>query len=331
MTIATTHHGMLKVFAHETPGMANASMEFNQETLSPTYRFRFGVPGSSYALELAERMGYDHDVLDGARNALGDQKTKLESLILSLEQEVEAYRTKVAASESERERLESLRRSYEAKLAQAGQEVRELRSRAQAEVQQFAREAQARIERAIREIRESSASKGSIKLAKESLRQLIEVRNEAAERPEEIDANLKAGDSVRLKGTTEVGELVRLEGESAIVLWKHGTMKVRPSDLEQAKKREIHEGTSFSMPETGNELDLRGLSGEEAVGKVRAFLDDAYVSGLHRVDIIHGKGTGVLRKRIAELLKEYPHVKGFRLGEWNEGGSGVTVVELTEG
>ena len=329
LTIATTHHGILKVFAHETPGMANASMEFDQNTLSPTYRFRFGVPGSSYALELAERMGLDQGVLEAARSALGEQKTKLESLIMSLEQEIENHRSKVAAAESERRTMEELKRSYEAKMEHIRDEIRELRSSAKAEVQSFAKEAQARIEHTVRQIRESGASKSSIKSAKETIQGLLEDASNARA-GEPMNMVLQQGDSVRLKGTTEVGELVRLEDDTATVLWRNGTMKVRPADLERAAQPRDNEGPSFFIPETQHELDLRGLSGEEAVAKVRAFLDDAFVSGLHRVDIIHGKGTGTLRKRIADLLKDYPHIKGFRLGEWNEGGSGVTVVEISE-
>ena len=84
----------------------------------------------------------------------------------------------------------------------------------------------------------------------------------------------------------------------------------------------------MSAPEAANEIDLRGLLGDEAIVQVQTFLDNAYAAGLHRVDIIHGKGTGALRKRISEFVQTYPHVKGFRLGEWNEGGTGVTVVEL---
>ena len=140
-------------------------------------------------------------------------------------------------------------------------------------------------------------------------------------------------DRVRLHGGTEIGEIVSLKGESATVLWQRGTLKVPLHNLEPASASQEQRPSVAAPeyhPEVGPELDLRGMTGDEALVKVEHFLDDALVAGLHRVDIIHGKGTGALRKRISEFLKNYPHAKSFRLGEWNEGGTGVTVVELSE-
>ncbi|MBI3788272.1 MAG: Smr/MutS family protein, partial [Ignavibacteriales bacterium] len=125
-----------------------------------------------------------------------------------------------------------------------------------------------------------------------------------------------------------------IRGDMANVLWGNAKLKVKLSDLKKERAKRASEtyssqGSTYSL-EGKNEVDLRGLLGEEAVSTVQHFLDNAVVAGLHRVDIIHGKGTGALRKRIAEFLKTYPHIKSFRLGEWNEGGTGVTVVELSD-
>ena len=334
LTIATTHHGMLKAFAHQTDGMENGSMEFDQDTLRPTYRFRSGVPGSSYALELADRIGLERSILTKARSFLGSDKWKLESLISELERDVKQYQEQLTALSSDRDRLDGLVAEYERRISEARNEVKELKRQATTEAKDLVATAQAAIERLVKDIRESSAAKVSIQAARKTLDDLRTHAQEAS--PEDHDTRgetFKVGDRVRLKEGTEMGEIVELKESNAVVLWKSGRIRVKVHDL-------IKTGTTSSdratlpvgtvPPRFRNELDLRGLTGEEAISEVERFLDDALVSGLLRVDIIHGKGTGALRKRVAEFLKGYPHVKSFRLGEWNEGGSGVTVVELAD-
>lgn len=328
LTIATTHHSSLKVFAHRTPGMANASMEFDQQHLRPTYRFCFGIPGSSYALELAQRMELDPRILREARAMLGDQTTTLESLIASLQQQLSIAREAAAEARAKESRLTQLVDSYEQKLADVRNEIRDLRQAAREEVRKMVAEGQATIERTVRSIRESSAQKDIAKQARDALRSITRELDETPD-TEPVPVSLHVGQSVRLKGTSPEGEITAINGSLATVLWENGTMKVRLHELEPAPQRDAgRTDATFALPEVTSELDLRGLTGDEAANKVQHFLDDAYVAGLHRVDIIHGKGTGALRRRIADLLKGYPHVKSFRLGQWNEGGSGVTVVEL---
>jgi DNA mismatch repair protein MutS2 len=329
LTIATTHHGMLKVFAHETPGMANASMEFDRRTLTPTYRFHFGVPGSSYALELAERMDFDREVLDDARRSLGEPRNTLESLILTLEAEIQENRDSRMTAENEKSRLAELMRTYESKLLDVRHEIKHLRTQAREDTRQLVEQAKSTIEQAVRSIRESSASKSSILGARHALQEILK-QSPAEEETHFGTVSFRKGDAVRLRGTSEIGELTGVTGDTATVLWKNGTMKVQLRDLEPAVLQESGSTGMFFLPEAQREVDVRGLSGDEAVLKVGHFLDDAWVSGLRKVDIIHGKGTGILRKRITSVLKNHPRAKSFRLGEWNEGGSGVTVVELAE-
>lgn len=330
LTVATTHHSALKVFAHETPGVENASMEFDQEHLRPTYRFRPGIPGSSYALELAGRMELDRSVLAAAKERLGTQQTRLESFIASLQEELTTARKAAEEVERERTMLARLIATYEQKLADVRNEIRDLRRSAREEVQRILREAHSTVERAVQGIRESAASRDSVKRAREEIDTLLSIHRESEPDAGEIPA-LQVGQQVRLKGTAPVGELIAINGTQATVLWESGTMRISLHDLEPAGAQVAGSPVSFSLPTARSELDLRGMTGDEAANRVQQFLDEAYVAGLHRVDIIHGKGTGALRKRIAGLLKDYPHVKSFRLGEWNEGGSGVTVVELAEG
>ncbi len=333
-TIATTHHGMLKAFAHQTEGMENASMEFDQSTLTPTYRFRSGIPGSSYALELAQRIGLSAEVLTNARSFLGSDKWKLESLIAQLETDIQHYRGELSRLSTDRDRLNVLVAQYEKKISEVKDEVRELKQKATRETKDLVQKAQASIEHLVQTIRESSADSGSIRTARETLKNLQTLAEASApEEPDTPGEQFSIGDHVHLKAGTETGEIVDLKGSAAVVLWKSGRIRVNARDLRRSKKRMEH-GSSVSSPpvapEFKNELDLRGLTGEEAITLVQRFLDDALLAGFHRVDIIHGKGTGALRKRVTAFLKDYPHVRNYRLGEWNEGGSGVTVVELED-
>lgn len=335
ITIATTHHGMLKAFAHETPGISNASMEFDQKFLQPTYRFRMGIPGSSYALELANRLGLPQDVLNGAKELVGGEKIKLEQLLADLETQSQTYQKQIQEVTSERDRLQNLVRTYDQKMAELRKELNAIRRKAVDEAQEIVQGAHALIERSIKEIRESSAEKRAIQTVRENVKkaeQEISV-SKPVEEPQENE-RLAVGDAVRLRNGSEIGEIVEIRGDTANVLWGNAKLKVKLSDLKKERTKRASEtyssqGSTYSL-EGKNEVDLRGLLGEEAVSTVQHFLDNAVVAGLHRVDIIHGKGTGALRKRIAEFLKTYPHIKSFRLGEWNEGGTGVTVVELSD-
>jgi len=334
LTIATTHHGMLKAFAHQTDGMENGSMEFDQETLRPTYRFRSGIPGSSYALELADRIGLEKELLAKARTFLGSDKWKVESLIAQLEHDVRKYREQLAGISGDRDHLSSLVAEYERRIGDARNEIRELKKRATMEAKDLVSNAQGAIERLVKDIRESAAAKETIHAAKKTLDQLrtgAEQVSPADELPS--DPTLRVGDYVHLKDGTETGEIVELKGSNAVVVWKSGRIKVKAQDLMRTAAGASERWTLPAPADNShfrNELDLRGLTGEEAIAEVQHFLDDALLSGVQRVDIIHGKGTGALRKRVTEFLKGYPQVKSFRLGEWNEGGSGVTVVELAD-
>jgi len=336
ITIATTHHGMLKVFAHETPGMDNASMEFDQESLSPTYRFRSGIPGSSYAFELAERLGISHNLLNRARAQMGNEKTKLESLILELERQAQEYQHQLHQTAEEKEHLESMVLSYEQKMTQLKRELGTIRKKAIEEAKDIVQQAQLKVERSVKEIRESGAQREIVRSSHQVLKKLGEelekFTNDEQATPTSTES-IEKGDIVRIRDGHEKGEVLEIHGKHAIVLCVDARLRIALTDLHREQKRQKQKQYSSSSsvapaPEAKNEIDLRGLFGDEAIAQVQTFLDNAYAAGLHRVDIIHGKGTGALRKRISEFVKMYPHVKTFRLGEWNEGGTGVTVVEF---
>jgi DNA mismatch repair protein MutS2 len=334
ITIATTHHGILKVFAHETSGMENASMEFDQESLLPTYRFRSGVPGSSYAFELAERLGISHTLLNRARIQMGDEKTKLESLLQELERQAQEYQFQLRQTAKEKERLESLVLSYEQKTTQLKRELGTIRKKAIEEAKEIVQQAHLKVEHSIKEIRESGAQRDIVRSSHQVLKKLGEDL-EKFTMDEQITPQkaelIEEGDIVRVRDGHESGEVQEIHGKHAIVLCGNARLRIALTDLHREQKKPkdyIASSSTIFVPEAANEIDLRGLLGDEAITHVQTFLDNAYAAGLHRVDIIHGKGTGALRKKIGDFVKTYPHVKAFRLGEWNEGGTGVTIVEL---
>jgi DNA mismatch repair protein MutS2 len=212
------------------------------------------------------------------------------------------------------------------------QELQSIRRKAIDEARDIVLGAQAVIEKTIKEIRESSANKAIVRSVREDVQNLHRRIAElgAEEQPSEPQ-DLHVGDTVRFKDGAQTGEIVEIKQPFATVLSGNAKLRVRLETLLKVGAQRLSAALASETlytPEGKTEIDLRGLLGEEAIPKVERFLDDAVVAGLHRVDIIHGKGTGALRKRVADFLKTYPHVKAYRLGEWNEGGTGVTVVEL---
>jgi DNA mismatch repair protein MutS2 len=338
-TIATTHHGALKVFAYETDGVENGAMEFDQTTLTPTYLFKAGVPGSSYALEMADRLGLSKDLLTRSRSLLGQQQTKLEGLIGELEASAQRYRAQLEAVGEEKAKLAALVSQYEAKIAAQGKELKEVKRQALEEARGIVEKANALIERSVREIRETKAEKSTVRELRDAVTtvksQLVaEQRNVEPVTDPDSDEPILSGVKVRLKTGGEVGEVetVSADGRSAIVVFGIVKMKVPVENLRVTRDKVFqirHTQSLVEKPESvPTDLDLRGMNGEEALPLVDKFIDTATLAGLHRIDIIHGKGTGALRKKVTEFLAAHPRVKSYRLGEWNEGGTGATVVEL---
>ncbi len=342
LTIATTHHGALKVFAYETHGVENGAMEFNQKTLEPTYSFRPGIPGSSYALEMATRLGFSEDILQKARTYLGQQQTKLSDLVSELEELSQRHRSDLEALNSEKTRLDGLVSQYESRVKNQQKELRIVKLQAIEEARQIVDSANAIIERSIREIRESSAGKETVRHAKAEIellrRQMDDELTQEHEEVPFVKPDLSVGSVVAVRGGTQSGEIISFspDGNSAVVVFGNVKMKTPVRDLVAvADRRQSRPQTDGDLqrdrPAIPRHLDVRGMTGEEALPLVDKFIDDAILGGLFRIDIVHGKGTGALRKKVTDFLTGHPRVKAFHLAEWNEGGTGATVVELKEG
>jgi DNA mismatch repair protein MutS2 len=341
-TVATTHYGALKVFAHDHPGIENAPLEFDRQTLRPTYRFRLGIPGSSYALEIADRLGMSASIVKKATDLLGEERLKTAELIEDLNRQLGLCERKSVELQGLERNLTQLTEEYGQKLSMAREEEKSIKEEAYRDAQAVLAEANASVERVIAQIRKAQASKEAIKeahriLDTESAR--IKKKLEAvAPQPEFRSGPLRAGDGVWV-------ESLRLEGEVVTRIGKRRRYKVRVGNLtvevpgtdlkplstpvKEKRKSGINmeAGQVFTDGAT-NQVDLRGMLADEAIAELERFLDRAILASLNTLWIIHGKGTGVLRRRVGDFLKGFPGVKGYRLGEWNEGGDGVTVVEL---
>ncbi|MBS4029708.1 MAG: endonuclease MutS2 [Ignavibacteriales bacterium] len=337
LTIATTHNGELKAFAQSTENIENAGMEFDQATLMPTYRLRVGIPGSSYALEIAQRMNFPEYILHEAKKYRGELPNQLEQLLNDVEKRSQFLQKEAETINYERTKISVLISSYETKLSASNKAVKEIRRKALNEAKELLDSARRTIELAVKEIRDAAAEKNVVAQQIENvaaLKRVVLQKREIIEPQSEQEEKFSVGEVVKMKRGTETGEIISetKNGEEFWVSFATLKMKVHKSELQhvesKVQKKFIGQTVPVTAKEIKREIDLRGLYGDEAVALVDKFLDEAATSGLEKVNLIHGKGTGALRKRITEYLTTHPLVKSYAQAEWNEGGMGATVVEL---
>jgi DNA mismatch repair protein MutS2 len=342
LSVATTHHGELKAFAHRHPRVENGSMEFNLETLEPTYRLRLGIPGSSYAVEIARRYGLPEPLILEARRYVGEAKDKLEDLILNLEERIQELEKKTNELSIKNTQAEAMRNLYQRQLEEFKKNKAELKQQAAEEAQRILQEANALIERTVQEIRQTQAARAAIKSAKTLIGEKKAEVAEALTVEEPVSpetAYLRKGDFVWIEPLGEEGELLEnSEGKNKVRV-QAGNVKLTldVSGLRRLERRPA--GGKVIRTMTGDkidtlregtkpELDIRGLDSQEAIEETDRYLDQALGEGWEEVRIVHGKGTGVLRQRINEFLSRDKRVEAKRPGKWGEGDSGVTVVKL---
>lgn len=344
-TIVTTHHGSLKVFAHDHPHAVNGSMEFNQATLAPTYRFKKGVPGSSYAFEIAQRMELDASLLEEARRLLGEAKSSMETLISELEaktQEVDELKKKYnelqAQTKAERHRYEEKRSGIE-------KNKEAIREKALKEAKEIMETANRRIEEAVEKVvQEGQKNKEVIKEARKEVEQhkktvreeldKLETQKKKRKQQEDDFEPPSEGDLVRMKDGKTTGELESVNGNKAVVVTNglrlktsyDNLIKVRDAqDIPEPKQQvKVNVERKYVKPS----LEIRGMRGEEAMKEVQHYLDNAIASGRNEVDIIHGKGEGILKKLLHEYLDKRSEVKDYEMAPLSRGGAGCTIVKL---
>lgn len=334
LTIATTHMGALKVFAHEEPGIENGSMIFDQKSLQPTYRFQMGVPGSSYAFEIARRYGIPDEFIRESQALLGEDRGKLDQLILTLEKEHSRTHALLEAAEQKDSRLSGLIMLYQDRIDRIKKEADTEKQKIVAEAEQMLSDANATVERLVKEIRETGAGRETIRKAKKEIRSSRKRAGAMAKKKEAPSYIARQGDWVLWEGHSGRGEVVSDpdRDKRVLVQWGDIRLKIPVSALKQTQPPEQKRTSGVTSIESfrtvRDQIDLRGMTVEEAIESVEQYLGDAHSTGYGSVRIIHGKGTGTLRREIGAYLKRHRLVKSQRPGNWNEGDLGVTVVEL---
>ena len=340
--IATTHYPELKAYGYNREGVVNASVEFNVETLRPTYRLLIGVPGRSNAFDISRRLGLSDSVINHAKSMIDAESNQVENMITSLENSRrEAERSEAEANDYLKQ-TEQLHRDLQQQMIEFFERRSELYGQAEEQAAKVIDKARAEAEEVMRDLRKMRFESG----ASVKEHELIEARRRLDAAVPNLDKGetkltgsqqkreFKLGDEVKVMTFNRNGHLVEKIGkdewEVQLGIMK---MKVKEKDMEFIKSEQKKETKPLATIKgkdyhVGLELDLRGERYENAILKVEKYIDDALLASYPRVSIIHGKGTGALRQGVTEYLKQHRSVKRIRLGEAGEGGSGVTVVEF---
>ena len=350
--VATTHYAELKAYALDTPGVCNACCEFDVDTLKPTYRLIIGAPGKSNAFAISEKLGLSPDIIRRAQTLVSTENKSFENVIEKLE-------TSRVQMEKEREEAKRLREEFERFKADAEAEIRKKTAAAEQEAEKARKRAAAMVASAkascdflydqmekMRRAQESAKAAEELEAARRAVRDHLRATGDTydpIEEPVEEDGDyvlprpLHKGDRVRLVTVNKEGELTD-EPKNGMVTFQAGVLRVRArvADLRlltdaDVKKKEKQPKSTVTVERSGgfrNEIDLRGMMGDEACLAVDQYLDEAVMNGCESVRLIHGKGTGALRTAIWKYLRGDRRIASFRIGRYGEGDGGVTVVEL---
>lgn len=334
--VATTHHGALKIVANQLDKFQNASMEFDTENLKPTYRFNQGIPGSSYAFEVAGRIGFDEDFVKLSKQYLDIDKTKIEDFLANLEVKSKDLRDQLNRMEIENTRLKGLTNLYQDKVDKLEKQKKEILDQAREKAELYLIDINKKIENAIKNIRESNANKEVIKKEKENIKHLKTEAEQAFKKEKIVQdkiQQLKIGNYATIKDSNSIGIIEEIDIDKNKAVLTIGSLKVKAkySDLQAAKKPE-HENLKYFkhdiLSDQNYRLDIRGKRVDEAELDILKFLDSSNMNGIDRVEILHGKGTGALKQLVISILKNYNHVKKFYYANIESGGDGITIVEF---
>jgi DNA mismatch repair protein MutS2 len=316
--VATTHFTPVKLFAYKDDYYQVASVLFDEETLKPLYRLAYGVVGKSYALVVAERYGIPKEVIEMAKSLMGTEERIAEEIIEALERE---YKKLV----EERRHLRELEEKLKEKERELLEKERKLKEEHSRKLKEFIQELEKKAEEALKE--------KELERAREKFRKVVVSVKNREKLLKEIKPKepIKVGDTVKVLPSGRKGKVLELSGSRALVLIGPMKVWVNLSNLERTAQVKREEGAPVSAPRPRSffpEIKLLGMRGEEAIRALERFLDEAAIVGVKEVRVVHGYGEGILKRLVREYLKESPYVKSFRPGAPNEGGDGVTVVEL---
>ncbi len=347
--IATTHYSELKKYALAKPDVENAAVEFDMEELSPTYRLLIGVPGKSNAFEISRKLGLQNHIIDRAKDFLTSDNIELEDVLQNVEKSRLKTEEELRRAEKMREEVENIRNEYNIKMEKMQTSRDKMLENARSEAFSIIRQAKDSTDNMIKELKEIEKQRAS----KDKDRRIEKIRKEISESMGKLQPsvesmvvpkyaskeikNLKAGEDVDIITLRQEGTVISADDKKKEALVQVGIMKMNLpyKSLKRIEKKEQSNVTRTTRKiirsKSGNvkrEVDLRGMNLEEAIMKVEKYLDDACMAGHDEVTIIHGIGTGVLKKGISEWLKTNPHVKSMREGKYGEGGIGVTIVTV---
>ncbi|OQX92355.1 MAG: hypothetical protein B6D58_03350 [candidate division Zixibacteria bacterium 4484_95] len=339
-TIVTTHHGRLKALAVNIAGVENGSLDFDRRNLRPTYRFRIGVPGMSYGVETARKLGLNGKITDRAESLIDRSERKLAGIINQLSDRLKATEENLQKAQEHKLSYESLAQLYTDKLDNIKKEKKRIKKEALEEAERMILETKAEIEKLIDSAKKSEKKVEALRAVKHQadvkIKNIKEQVKSIEPPPRMIAAFGKVGEKVYLPDIDVTGEVIekvdrsgkiRVRVGNAIVLTELRRLFKATADDESYKAQQ--KGYSIyekAMPDM--QINLRGLTYDEAQPILDKYLDDVYLAGFDSVSVIHGKGTGTLRTKIQEFLKKHHRVKSFRLGNWDEGSYGVTIVEI---
>jgi len=347
-TIATTHYSQLKIYALTTDRVKNASVEFDVETLSPTYRLLIGVPGKSNAFEISKRLGLQSYIIEYAKSLVSRENVEFEDVLQAIDRDRRVIEESKQEAEKLKEEVRRLKEELELEKEKIKSSREKIITQAREEARRILRSAKEESEGIIKELRNISSEIERDKLIRiqdmqEKMRKnLDEVESQLSGDILNVKANkeiknLKVGETVEVLSLKQTGTVLELPDEEGNVLVQIGIMKVKVNKstlrrADQAEEEKAKTRTSKMIRSKSshvkNEIDLRGKTLDEALLELDKYIDDAYLAGLTEAYIIHGKGTGVLREGIKSYLKGHKHIKSYRTGNYNEGGTGVTVIEL---
>lgn len=353
--VITTHYQNLKHFANDNKGVVNGAMLYDRHEMQPLFRLAIGNPGSSFAVEIARKTGIPEDVITHASEIVGKDYIDMDKYLQDISRDKRYWERKRDEIRRERKRLEEITSKYEADLETINKQKKEILAQAREQAERLLAESNARIENTIREIREAGADKEKTKQIRQSLREfkekiepvdMPEIKKRKKQKQKQTAGNdnglkaaqpLAAGDTVRLIGQSSPGEIMEISGKKAVVAFGMIKSTVDLSKLErvsanQIKKEKKASNTRDLLHERKlnfkQDIDVRGMRGDEALQAVMYFVDDAIQLGVPRVRILHGTGTGALRQVIREYLGSVHGVARFQDEHVQFGGTGITVVDL---
>jgi DNA mismatch repair protein MutS2 len=342
-TMATTHYAELKAYAINTPGIENASVEFDVASLSPTYRLLIGIPGKSNAFEISKKLGLSQMLIDNARSYVHQDNIEFEDIIAKIEESRKVAETEQDEAIRLRLDVEKIKKNLEDKETKMIAQRDKLLSRAKEEARNLLKEAKEEVDDTMRTLREAERAidKRGLEAARKRLNEKIDDMVEQTIDPDiETDmapTMVQIGDSVRVLSINQDGTVLTLPNEKGELSVQVGLMKMNVNLkglLSLSKKRQdqkVYQNvrkTTAASATIKTEIDVRGENIEDAIVIIDQYIDQAILANLHQVRIIHGKGTGALRKGLHDHFKQHRQIKHFEFAAYNEGGNGATVLEF---